>query len=96
MAQLRESTDCDWVERVSAFTIALKTPRELSDVQRRRYRDLLLSHRLVEYHLLGNSLMLTFESGDRIQFHRALLPQVMALESNRKNRALLRDLSDRL
>ena len=94
----------DWIEDSASFTIKLEGPK-LTNNQRKCYTDILLSSDLASYRFVNPSLSLTFEDGKRIQFHRSLLAQIIALvdigaskidEFTLANVTLLKDLNSKI
>lgn len=98
----RKESD-DWIEDFASFTINIESPK-LSRYQRKHYADVLSTSDIASYRVVRSSLSLTFEDGKRIQFHRSLLPQIIALvdrgagtdEFTLANVTLLKDLDSKI
>ena len=98
----RKESD-DWIEDFASFTINIETPK-LRKYQRIYYADILSNADIASYRIVRASLSLTFENGKRIQFHRSLLSQIIALvdrgvetdEFTLANVTLLKDLNSKI
>jgi len=79
MARPRLPVQGDMFEHFVAWSINREDPQEFTSYQRERYRRILLTNAIVSYKHRGKSLFIKFDSEDRIQFHRSLLPTVIDL-----------------